>query len=45
MYESVGIIARTLLAMHHGILSLYYILNNDAYFFLFPRTKIPFDFF
>ena len=26
------IIARTLCAMHHGILSLYYIFNNDAYF-------------
>ena len=26
------IIARTLCAMHHGILSFYYIFNNDAYF-------------
>ena len=30
--------------MHYGILSLYYIFNNDA-FFLFSHTKIPFDFF
>ena len=39
------IIARTLCAMHHGILSLYYIFNDDAYFFRFLRTKISFDFF
>ena len=32
MCESVGKInARTLCAMHHGILSLYYIFNKDAY--------------
>ena len=39
------IIARTLCFMHQGILSLYHIFNNDANFFLFSRTKIPFDLF
>ena len=43
MCESVGkIIARTLLwAMHHGILSLYYVFNDDAYFLDFRAQKIP----
>ena len=31
MCESVGKNARTLCAMHHGILSFYYIFNNDAF--------------
>ena len=41
MCESVGkkIIARTLCTMHHGILSLYYIFNNDAYFLDFRAQK------
>ena len=42
MCESVGkIIARTLCTMHHGILSLYYIFNNDAYFLEFRAQKFP----
>ena len=44
--ESLGkIIARTLCAMHHGILSLYYIFNNDAYFLDFRAQKFPLVFF
>ena len=39
------IIARTLCAMHHGILSLYYIFNNDAYFLDFHTQKFPLFFF
>ena len=35
------IIARTLCAMHHGILSLYYIFNKDAYFLYFRAQKFP----
>ena len=35
------IIARTLCAMHHGILSLYYIFNNTAYFLDFRAQKFP----
>ena len=39
------IVARTLCAMHHGILSLYYIFNNDAYFLDFRAQKFPLIFF
>ena len=41
MCESVGKknIARTLCTMHHGILSLNYIFNNDAYFLDFGAQK------
>ena len=35
------IFARTLCAMHHGVLSLYYIFNNDAYFLDFCAQKFP----
>ena len=35
------IIARTLCAMHHGILSFYYIFNKDAYFLDFRAQKFP----
>ena len=35
------IIARTLCAMRHGFLSLYYIFNNDAYFLDFRTQKFP----
>ena len=31
--------------MHHGILSLYYIFNNDAYFLDFRAQKFPLIFF
>ena len=37
------IIARTLCFMHQGIVRSNHIFNNDAYFFLFSRSKIPFD--
>ena len=39
------IIARTLCAMHHGILSFYYIFNKDAYFLDFRAQKFPLMFF
>ena len=39
------IIARTLCTMHHGVLSLYYIFNNDAYFLDFRAQKFPLKFF
>ena len=46
MCERVGkIIARTLSFMHQSIFRPIYIFNNDAYFFRFSRTKIPFDLF
>ena len=35
------IIARTLCAMHHGILSLYYIVNDDDYFSDFRAQTFP----
>ena len=42
MCESVGKkIARTLCFMHHGILSLYYIFNINAYFLDFCAQKFP----
>ena len=42
MCESVGkIIARMLCPMHHGILSFYYIFNNDAYFLDFCAHNFP----
>ena len=45
MCERVGkIIARTLCAMHHGILNLYYIFNNDAYCLDFRAQKFPLTF-
>ena len=31
--------------MHHCILSLYHIFNNDAYFLDFRAQKIPYDLF
>ena len=46
MCESVGkIIARTLCAMHHGILSLCSFFNNDACFLDFRAQKFPLIFF
>ena len=39
------IIARMLCTMHHGVLSLYYIFNNDAYFLDFRAQKFPLKFF
>ena len=42
MCESVEkIIDRTLWAMHHGMLSLYYTFNNDAYFLDLRAQKFP----
>ena len=38
-FKQFQIIARTLCAMHHGILSLYYIFNNDAYGLDFRAQK------
>ena len=35
------IIARMHCAMHHGILSLYYIFNNDAFFLDLRAQKFP----
>ena len=39
------IFARTLCAMHHGVLSLYFIFNNDAHFLHFRAQKFPLIFF
>ena len=39
------VIARTLFSIHHGILSLYYIFNNEAYFLDFRAQKFPLIFF
>ena len=41
MCKSAGKNARALCAIHHGILSLYYIFNNDAYFLDFRAQKFP----
>ena len=46
MCESVGkIIARTLCFTHPGFFRPIYSFNNDAYFYGFSRTKLPFGFY